>query len=67
MQACGRDVVSRWKFLNNLNVGNQPGSSKDALEEIVTEERVLGDSMLESRFEGIDIVDALSGVRTFTE
>ncbi len=67
MLASSGDVVSRWKFLNNLYVGNQPGSSEDPLEEIVTEERVLGDSTLESRFEGGHIVDPLSGVRTFVE
>ncbi len=58
-----RDVVARRELLDDLDVGDEPGAREDALEEIVAEERVLGDPAGERRLEGVDVVDALAGVR----
>jgi len=60
-------VISRRKFLNDLDVGNQTGARKYSLEEIVAEQRVLGYTAGQRGVEGVDVIDALAGIRAFTE
>ncbi len=64
---CGSDVISRRKFLDDLDIGNQTRARKDSLEEVVTEQRAVGYTTGERGFKGIHIVDALAGVRAFAE
>ena len=61
------DVVARRKLLDDLDVGDESGPREDPLEEVVTEQGVLGDPAGERRFEHVDVVDALAGVRAFPE
>ncbi len=41
MLAFRRDVIAGGKFLDQLDIGSEPSTGKDAFEEIVTEKRVL--------------------------
>ncbi len=65
--AGGGDLVVRGELLEELDVGHQPGARERALEQIVAQQRVLGDPPGERGLERIDVVDAFSGVRAFTE
>src|SRR5882757_10246840 len=61
------DVVARGILFDDLDVGNQPGTREGPFEKIVTQQRVLGNAVFESRLEEIHIVDSLSGVRPFAK
>ena len=67
MLACGGHVVAGGKLLDHLDIGREPRAGEHALEEIVAQHRAVGDAALQRRFEGIDVVDALSGVRALAE
>ena len=60
-------LVIGGKFLEQIDVGHQSRASEDPLEEIVTQERVLGDAAPESRLECVDVVDPLSRVGPLVE
>ena len=61
------NVVPRWKLLDDLDVGDQSGAREDPLQQVVTQERVLGNPPFERGLEDVDVVDALAGVGTFPE
>ena len=67
MLAFGGDIVAGRKVLDDLDVGGETGARENSLEEIVAEERILGDAAGESPLEGVDVVDAFAGVRAFAE
>jgi hypothetical protein len=67
MLTFGGNIVTAREILNDLDVGGEPGAGEDALEEIVAEKRVLGHTPSERRLEGVDIIDALAGVRSLAE
>jgi hypothetical protein len=67
MLALASDVVAGRKFLDDLNVRGEAGARKNALEEIVAKEGILGNAAGESCLEGIDVVDAFAGVGALTE
>ena len=62
-----RDVVADGKLLDDLDVGREAGAREDALEEVVTENRVLGHAAGERQLERVDVVDALAGVGALAE
>src|ERR1700744_4481408 len=62
----GRLVVRR-KVVKQLDVTGQRGTRENSFEEIVAQQRVLGDFRGERGFEGINVVNALSGVRAFAK
>ncbi len=62
MLASGDDVVAGRKFLDELDIGSQPGAGEDALVEIVAQQRVAGNPAFQGDFEGVYVVDALPGV-----
>ena len=45
----------------------RPGSREDALQQVVTEQRVVGNSPGERGFEEIDVVDPLAAIRALAE
>ena len=67
MLAFAGDIVAGWKFLDDLDIGSKACPGEDPLEEIVAQQRVLGNSASESGFEGIDIVNALAGIGALAE
>ena len=44
-----------------------PGAGEDPLEEVVAQEGVLRHAAGQGRLEGVDVIDALAGVRAFAE
>ena len=56
-----REVAGR-VVVHEVDVGAQTRARVEALEQIVAEERVLGDAARERRFERVDVVDALADV-----
>jgi len=67
MLPSGGDVVARGKFLDHFDVGGEARVGEDALEEIVAEQRVVGDAAAERGLEDVDVVDSLAVVRAFAE
>ncbi len=65
--APGRDLVVGGELLEELDVGDEPRAREDPLEEVVAQERVLGDAILEGGGERGHVVDALAGVRALAE
>ncbi len=65
--ALGGDVVTGREFVDHLDIGGKTGAREDAFEEVVAQQRVLRDAAGQGRFEGVDIIDALAGIRTFAE
>ena len=65
MLASRGDVVAGGKLLDDLDVRDQAGSGEDPLDQVVTEQRALWNPLVERRFEHVDVVDALPGVRAF--
>ena len=61
------DLVVRRKLLEELDVGHEARSREDSFEEIVTEERILRHAAGERGLERVDVVDALSRVRSFVK
>ena len=65
--AKGGDVVAGGKILHHLNVGHQTRAGEDTLEQIVAEQGVFRHAALQGRLEGVDIIDALAGIRAFAK
>src|SRR5262245_17032652 len=63
----GGRLVACGELLEQLDVRHEPGASEDALEQVMAQECVLRDPARQGRLEGVDVVDALAGVRAFTE
>ena len=61
-----RQVV-RGIVVHQVDVGAQSGARVQALEEVVAEQRVLGDPPGERRLERVDVVDALADVAALVE
>ena len=61
------DVVAGGKLLDDLDVGGETGARKDALEQIVAEQRGVRHAAGERGLEGVDVVDALAGIGAFAE
>ena len=55
------------ELLEHLDVAGQTGTGERPLEEVMTEEGVLGDPAMQGGLEGVDLVDALARVGTLTE
>jgi hypothetical protein len=56
------DLVVRRELLEELDVGDQPCSREDPLEQVVAEERILGYAALQRPGKRLDVIDALAGV-----
>ncbi len=67
MLSPGGDVVAGWEFLDHLDIRGEAGACEDSFQEIVAEKRILRHPPGKSRFEGIDVVDPLAGVRTLAK
>ena len=67
MLARGRDVVARGNSSTTSMSEARPARAKDALEEIVAEQRVVRNPAVERRLEGVDVVDALAGIGALAE
>ena len=61
------DLVVRRELLEELDVGDQARPREDPLEQVVAQERILGDAALQRRLKCLDVVDALAGVRALAE
>src|SRR6185369_13268223 len=53
--------------LEQLDIAQQPGPHITAFEQIVAEDAVLGETLTQRQFEGVDIVDALADEGAFAE
>ena len=60
-----RHVVARRKVFDHFDVRSEAGAREDAFEQIVAQQRALRHSPGERSLEGVDVVDALAGERTF--
>ena len=58
-----RHVVARWKFFDDLDVGDEPGPRVGSLEQIVAQQGAVRHPARKRAFEGVQIVDPLAGVR----
>ena len=56
------DLVVRRELLEELDVGDESRPRKDPLEQVVAEERILGDATLQRPGKCLDVIDALAGV-----
>ncbi len=61
------NVVAGGEFLDHLDIGRKTSACKDAFEQIVAEQCAIGHPAGKRGLEGIDFVDALAGVRAFTD
>ncbi len=62
-----RGAVLGRKLLEELEVGDESRPRKDAFEEVVAEQRVLGDAPGQGGGKGIHIIDALACVGALSE
>ena len=67
MLALGCDIVAGGKFLNQLDIGGEPGARKDTFEEIVAEKRILRHAAWQGGLECVDVVDTLARVGALAE
>src|SRR5690349_2759880 len=67
MLPAGGDGILGWLFIQYLDVGSERRARVDALDQIVTEQLVLGTTSGHRCFERIDVVDALADERPFRE
>ncbi len=67
MIATCSDLVVRGELLEEIHIGQKRCTCKQALEQVMAEECVLGDPSFQGRLERIDVVDPLSGVRSLLE
>ena len=63
MMALDTDVVARRKLLDDLDIRGEAGACEHALEHVVAQQRRIGHAACQRGLEGIDIVDALAGIR----
>ena len=61
------DFVARGKILDHLDIGNEAGSRETAFEQVVTENRVVGNPAFERFLEDIDVVDSLAAIGSLLE
>src|SRR5208283_3631116 len=61
------NIITRRKFLNNLDIGDQPGPGENSLQEIVAQNGVIGYTSIEGGFEYVHVVNSFSAVGTFSE
>ena len=62
-----RDQVVRRELVEQLHIRDEPGPREHALEQVVAEERVLGDPVRHCRPERVEVVDPLARVAPLTE
>ncbi len=67
VQPRGRGEVVGGIVVEDLDVAGECGAQERALDEVVTEQRVLGEAAFENALEHVDLEDALSGERALTE
>ena len=65
--ARGRVAVLGRELLEELEIGDESRPRKDAFEEVMAEQRVLGDPAGQRGGEGVDVIDALAGVGALAE
>ena len=58
---------ARRVVVHHLDVGHEAGAGVEPLEEVVREERVVGDAPVERRREGVDVVEPLAGEAALAE
>jgi hypothetical protein len=63
----GGDVVAGGKILDHLDVRDQTSAGKGSLEQIMAEHGVVRHPPRQRPGKGIDIIDALAGVRSLVE
>src|SRR5579883_567426 len=61
------DIIPGGKFLDDFDVGDEPGPGERPFEEIVAEKPVLARASVERGYEGIDVINALADIRAFAE
>ena len=59
--------VPRWEVIVELDIRGKSNASEGALEEVVAEERVVGNASLHRGFESLNVVDSLSDIRALGE
>src|SRR5579872_5075795 len=62
MLASCRGVVARGELFDYLNIGCQPGSREDSLQQIVAEDSAFGEPAGERCLEGVYIINSLAAV-----
>ena len=62
MLARGDDVIAIGCGFDHLDVGSDGRARKQALEQVVTQYRVLGYAALQRGLEGVDVIQPLAGV-----
>ena len=62
-----RVAVLGRELLEELEIGDESRPRKDALEEVMAEQRVLGDPTGQRGGEGVHVIDALAGVGALAE
>ena len=67
MLASRGDGVAGGKFLNHLDIGCQPRPREDAFQQIVAQDRILGNLPFERRLEAVDFIDSLAAKGAFFE
>ena len=63
----GGDIVARWEFVDNFDVGGKAGAGDNALKQIVAEQGIFRNAAGESGFERIHVVDAFAGIGAFAK
>ena len=61
------DGVTRWEFLDDLDVGGEAGAGVGSLEQVVTEQGGAGRAATQRGLERVDLVYALAGVGSLAE
>ncbi len=61
MLAPGVGVVARRELVEQFDVGHQPAAGVVPLDQIVTEDVVVGEGVADGGLEGVNVVDALAG------
>ena len=61
------DVITRRKFVDQLDIGHQPGAREDALQKVVAEQSIFWNPPRERGFEEVHIVNAFAAIRALTE
>ena len=67
MLPSGCDQVVRRELVEQLDVGHQAGACEHALEQVVAEQRVVGDPVVQRGGERVDVVDPLAGEAALLE
>ncbi|MNZ49333.1 hypothetical protein D3C78_670980 [compost metagenome] len=65
--ALGTDVIAGGELLDDLDIGCQARPCENSLEQVMAQVAVLWHTRLQSGTEGIDVVDAFPGERTFAK